>query len=79
MAVIDNTVTEACHVTRRAKMADKTFDKGVIDDAIKAGTISLGYQELKEDQTHVIEPSTRATRDYGRSSRDITRYQLNNY
>ena len=57
MAVIkshDNTVTEACHVTRRAKMSDKSFDKRVIDDAIKAGTISLGYQELKEDQTHVI-------------------------
>ena len=57
MAVIkshDNTVTEACHVIRRAKMSDKSFDKCVIDDAIKAGTISLGYQELKEDQTHVM-------------------------
>ena len=35
-------------------MAEKTFDKGVIDDAIKAETIFLEYQKLKEDQTHVI-------------------------
>ena len=30
-----NTVTEACHIARQTKMANKAFEKSAIDEAIK--------------------------------------------